>query len=256
MRLLNIGCGPASLALPPYYDDWEVVRLDIDPVHQPNILMDALDVGELAGEDYDAAYASHLIEHIYVWELERFLVGCYQALAPDGYLQLRVPDALAACRAAAKAGTLDAVCYHSAVGDVTAWDMLYGHAAYQHQFHEPMAHHNGFEQDTLTATLQLYGLRQVYIARNEWEMMAIGCKTDLSPQMKERIGLGRATGNRPVHPDGGTTDVATVRQLRPMAELPLCQPSRRARGRYPTTTPAAGGRGAKLPGGAGVSGGL
>jgi len=236
--------------VPPYYDGWDVVRLDIDAVNEPDLLMDALDIRTLGGENYDAAFGSHLLEHIYPADLERFLLGVYRALAPDGFVEFRVPDALAACRAAAEAGTMDAFCYQSSAGPVTAWDMLYGHLPYQLRFGAPMAHHNGFDQAHLVATLDLYGFTRVYVARNEWEICAIGCKTDLSAEMKERIGLdGRATGteHRPVHPDNGRADVEPAGQLRAVAELPLQPAPRRAGDNHQTAAPPTRGHGAQLP---------
>jgi len=252
MRLLNIGCGPRGAPMPAHYHGWDVVRLDIEPTHEPDLLMDALDVGDLAGEDYDAAYASHLIEHIYIWQLEQFLGGVHRALGPDGFLELRVPDAMAAVRVAARAGTLDARCYESSPGWVTAWDMLYGYAAYQHRYREPMVHRNGFEERTVIATLRAHGFPNVLVARNEWEIDAIGCKTDLSPEMMRRL-HERATGeDRPVHPDVRATNLAAVRQLRTVAEAPPEQPSRNTGGCHPPAATAADRRGPKLPRGAGL----
>jgi len=256
-RLLNIGSGPASLTIPAYYEDWDAVRLDIEPRNEPDLLMDAMDLDTLEASQFDAAYASHLLEHIYPQGLERFMRGVHHVLVADGFVDFRVPDALAACRRATEDGTLDAPCYTVAVGTVTAWDMLYGYLHYQQVMGPAMAHHNGFSQQTLTGTLQAFGFGRVYIARNEWEMGAIGCKTDLDDDMKERIGLDRATGeHRLVHSDDGAANVEPVRQLRPVAELPLRDPSRRSGNGHSPAALAAGGRGTHLPRAAGLGGRL
>ena len=71
MRLLNIGSGPASLTIPAYYGDWDVVRLDIELRNEPDLLMDAMDLDTLEAGQFDAAYASHLLEHIYPARMKR-----------------------------------------------------------------------------------------------------------------------------------------------------------------------------------------
>lgn len=239
MRLLNIGCGPKGAPVPVQYEGWEVVRLDIEPRHEPDLLMDALDIGNIAHGQFDASYASHFLEHIYPVDLERFFIGLYRALSPEGWCEFRVPDALAACVAAAEAGTLEVPCYESAAGTVTAWDILYGYLPFQMAMGRNMTHHNAFSRETLTGTLQLYGFDQVYVARNQFEMCAIGCKTDLPDAIKEQLGVHNQSGN--VHPDAGTADLEPVRQLRAVADVPPRAPSRgRGDGHEAAPTPAGG----------------
>jgi hypothetical protein len=252
MRLLNIGCGPKETPTPAHYDGWDIDRLDMEARHQPDLLMDALDIGTLPWQSYDATYASHLLEHIYPVDLEKFMLGVYRVLKPDGWCEFRVPDALAACVAAAKAGSLDAPCYDTPAGMVRAWDILYGYLPFQMAMGRNMTHHNAYSQETLTATLQTYGFGLVYLARNDYEVCAIGCKTDLPDEMKRRMGIEQATGDCPVYPDDGSADVEPAGQLRAVAELPLRQPSRRAGDGHPPAEAAAGRRGTQLPRAAGL----
>jgi len=245
MRLLNIGAGPKGCPIPPWYHDWEVVRLDIEPANEPDLLMDAMDLDTLEAGQFDAVYGSHMLEHVYTFNLARFLGGVRHVLKADGFCEFRVPNALAACGAAAKAGSLDAFCYQSAAGAITAWDMLYSYLPFQMRYGEPMVHKNGFSPATLQATLEEHGFPLVYSAGLSWDITAIGCLTDLSGEMKRRMNIDYSGT---VHPDNGGTDVGAVRQLRPVAELAL-QPapgdnshSSQAR------APAAGGRGPNVSG--------
>ena len=190
MRLLNIGAGSKNIQVPPWYGDWEMLCLDINPAAEPDYLMDAMDLDTLEADQFDAAYASHLLEHIALFNLERFLGGVRHVLAPDGFAEFRVPNVLAACRVAVSEGSLSAFCYESPFGDVTAIDMLYGHELYQMAHGEPMVHHNAFDAQRLADTLNYYGFPLVYVQRIEWELRAIACLTDLSETMKKRMHIG------------------------------------------------------------------
>jgi hypothetical protein len=247
MRLLNIGAGPKGLRVPPQYEGWDVVRLDIEPRHEPDLLMDAMDLITLEPGQYDAAYASHLLEHLYPMQVEQFMIGVRHVLAPDGFVEFHVPNALRACKAAVEAGRLDAFCYTSSAGDVTAWDALYGHRRFLMQYGGAMAHHNAFSTQSLTDLLFHYGFVRVYLKDALWQTGAIGCLSDIPAETKRRMGIGKATGQyRPVHSDDGGADVATVRQLRQVAE-PSFQPPDAAGGDgHQAAEGAAGRRGADL----------
>lgn len=218
MRLLNIGAGPRGIPILPHYHDWDVVRLDIEPTNEPDLLMDAMDLDTLPAGQFDAAYASHLLEHIYVFDLARFLAGVRHVLTADGFAEFRVPNALRACRLAVEANSLSAFCYKVTTAHVTAWDMLYGYLPYQERYGEPMVHRNAFDPARLVSTLEGHGFPLVHVADAVWELCAFGCKTDLPDEMKERLMIDERGA---VHTDLRGADVGTVRQLRPVAELSL-----------------------------------
>lgn len=189
MKLLNIGCGPVGIPVPSTYRDWEIVRLDVEAEFTPDLLMDAMGLDTLDAGQFDAAYASHLLEHIYPAEVGRFLGSVRHVLTDDGFFELRVPDALAACERAAEAGMLDAHCYDSPAGPVTSWDILYGYLAYQQRYGEPQAHHCGYSSASLVDTLHAGGFSLVYVAQRNFELRAVACKTHLDAEMMDRIGI-------------------------------------------------------------------
>jgi predicted SAM-dependent methyltransferase len=189
MRLLNIGAGPKEIPVLPWYKGWDVVRLDIETEAEPDLLMDAMELDTLSAGQFDAVYGSHLLEHIYIFNLSRFLGGVQHVLTPDGFAEFRVPNALEACKAAAKVGRLDAFCYNSPGGRITAWDMLYGYGPFQERWGEPMAHHNAFDTGRLADTLNQYGFPRVYVQGVKWELRAVACKTDLPDTMKQRMNI-------------------------------------------------------------------
>ena len=81
MRLLNIGAGP--IAAPREYKGWDIITLDIDESTYPDLCMDARDLTTLKAGQYDAVYASHVLEHFSECDVERVLWGFYHVLAPD-----------------------------------------------------------------------------------------------------------------------------------------------------------------------------
>ena len=249
MRLLNIGCGPIGIRVPPRYRDCEVVRLDVEPGYEPELLMNALDLDTLEPGQFDATYASHLLEHIYPKDLERFLGGVRHVLTDEGFAEFVVPDALQACQQIARTGEMDAFCYQSAAGPVYGWDMLYGKRAYQERYGGDMAHHNGFSPAMLAAALREFGFPLVYVRTGPWTIAAVACQQPLSAEAKERLGIpDEATGERGlVHPDGGAADVDAVRQRGTVAKLSLpAAPGHRGNGDSPAEA-AASGRGAIIP---------
>jgi hypothetical protein len=248
MRYLNIGSGPAIIPVLPWFEGWDAVRLDLEPSNEPDLLMDAMDLDTLDAAQFDAAYASHILEHIYPFDLARFLNGVRHVLTDDGILVARVPDILLACRIVARQGDLNAFIYDSPAGPVTAWDMLYGYRPYQMQFGRPMAHHDGYSASSLSDTLRAGEFETVYTQAVGGEIIAIACKTDLTAEMKKELGIDKRSV---VHSDAGRADVGDVRLVREVAELPLSgTPGYRGNGDTPAARPA-GGRGADVPGNTG-----
>ncbi len=250
-RLLNIGSGASAISLPPWYRGWELVRLDIEPQTEPDLLMSALELDTLDGAQFDAAYSSHFLEHVYPSDMARFLVGILHVLTDNGFVEFRVPNALTACKIAAEAGSLGAFCYKSPGGTITAWDMLYGYEPYQMRYGEPMAHHNAFDPERLSALLGHSGFGIVYVQDVKWEIRAVACKTDLSDQMKARMNIDRARGD--VHSDVRPSNVGAIRQFRTVAGVPL-QSSSRGRGDSDAPTSPSADRHGSVVAGLSVSG--
>jgi len=45
--------------------EWQEIRLDIDPVNEPDIVGSMLDMAAVESESVDAIYSAHNIEHVY-----------------------------------------------------------------------------------------------------------------------------------------------------------------------------------------------
>lgn len=70
MKLLNVGCGPLGRAHGfAGFEDWQEVRLDIDPAVQPDVVVTMTDMSAVATGSIDAIVSSHNIEHLYPHEV-------------------------------------------------------------------------------------------------------------------------------------------------------------------------------------------
>ena len=58
-RVLNVGGANKDTPIPPHYDGWEHLLLDIDPRGKPDIVCDARELQSLEGGQFDAIYCSH-----------------------------------------------------------------------------------------------------------------------------------------------------------------------------------------------------
>ena len=189
MKVLNIGSGPPTIPIPPYYTGWDVVRLDTEAKNCPDLLMDAMNLCDLDENQFDAVYGSHILEHIYPAVLPRFLEGVHHVLKIDGYAEFRVPDGLAACRVAAEENNLNAYCYTSPAGPIMAWDILYGWLPFQYRFGEAMAHHSAYSTKSLGELLHRHGFSWVYSNTARFEICAIACYQKLDDAAKKRLGM-------------------------------------------------------------------
>lgn len=162
-KFLHVGCGPARKPdVAPCFmsDDWQEIRLDIDPSSMPDVLCSMLDMAPVPDASVDAVYSSHNIEHIYPHEVARALAEFFRVLKPDGLLVLACPDLQAVCRLVAD-NRLTEPAYVSAVGPITPLDILYGHRPQLAAGNLFMAHHTGFTLRTLEEAVRSAGFCSV-----------------------------------------------------------------------------------------------
>jgi len=174
MRVLNIGGGNKYIPIPPYYRGWEHVLLDCDQAGEPDILLDARELGTLPAQEYDAVYSSHLLEHFGPWELPRVVIGMRHVLKPEGWLEARVPDLGGLFQLVARDNLeLDAFLYQSPGGPIHVLDVIFGYAPLVQRSPE-MAHHTGFSQKSLGKLLKGSGFSRVWIGAHNLEIQAYG----------------------------------------------------------------------------------
>ena len=73
-KVLNVGGNDRKIPIPPYFDGWEHLLLDIDPTGAPDILCDARELISLEAAQFDAIYSARGM---------MLALGCIQALKCD-----------------------------------------------------------------------------------------------------------------------------------------------------------------------------
>jgi len=173
-KVLNVGGNDKRIPLPPQYDGWEHVLLDIDPRGSPDIVCDARELSQLPGSEYDAIYCSHNLEHYYRHDGEKVLAGFRHVLKKDGFAHIRVPDIAEVMRIVVERKMdIDDVLYQSALGPITVLDVLYGYGVEIEQSgNDFFAHKTGFSQKSLYEMLIRCGFSEVFMNRSNHEIGA------------------------------------------------------------------------------------
>ena len=176
--VLNIGSGyPLRQTLPAVFQSqqWRVLRHDLNPGSNPDILCPMTDLSPVATGSIDAVWSSHNLVHLGRHEVPRALGEFLRVLQPGGLLLASVLDLRRVCELVA-ADALDQEVYRSPSGPITPLDMIYGHAGSIGQGAAYMAHRSGFTGTTLGHLLIATGFVSVEVSRAEFELQARGYK--------------------------------------------------------------------------------
>jgi SAM-dependent methyltransferase len=183
-RFLHVGCGSVRKGprTPGFAgDEWEEVRLDIDPTVAPDIMASITDLSPVATGSFDAVFSSHNIEHLYPHEAPLAMREFSRVLNDKGYLILTCPDMISIAGFITSNG-LDTIAYRSGIGPISPLDMLYGHNASIRRGNHFMAHRTGFSMKTLQKTLSENGFSAIMAFEKPkvFELWAIAAKSVLS----------------------------------------------------------------------------
>jgi SAM-dependent methyltransferase len=197
-RFLHVGCGPARKGprTPGFAgEEWEEVRLDIDPSVDPDILASITDLAGVASESFDAVFSSHNIEHLYPHEAPLALREFSRVLNDQGYLILTCPD-IASIAAFTASNGVDAIAYMSGMGPITPLDMLFGHNASIRAGNHFMAHKTGFSRKTLQNTLGQCGFGTIMSFEKpaRFELWALAAKSALSREKMTDLAVKHIPG--------------------------------------------------------------
>ena len=189
MRMLNVGGGP--IPVPAQYAGWDVDLLDIDPAVGPDILLDAREMNTLPSAQYDAVYASHVLEHFAEHEVAVVLRGFYHVLTADGFADVRVPDVMAVIDAVLRNGLeLDSGLYQSPAGPIRVGDALWGFQAQIAKSGQPhYAHRWGFSRNTLGRALKQAGFEYILLRGGHYEVRAIAFKHEPDQERIDVLGV-------------------------------------------------------------------
>jgi len=176
--VLNVGGGGKGIAIPPHYEGWKHVLLDIDPRGGPDVVCDARELATLAPATYDALYCSHNLEHYFRHEVPKVLAGFHHVLKDDGFAEIRVPDLQELMRVATeKQLDLTDVLYQSPAGAITVMDVIYGFGVEIERSGSGFyAHKTGFTKKCLQRSLHQSGFLYVLAGVGNLEVRALAFK--------------------------------------------------------------------------------
>ena len=164
--------------MPPHFDGWEKVYLDVVPGPGVDIVADARDMPSVPSGRFDAVYFSHCLEHFDPWEATKVLRELARVLKTGGVLEVHVPNVLEVCRQVAAGRPIDGALYGSAAGLIAALDMIYGYGRFVQDGNDFMRHRTAFTPDHLNAALERGGfaVHSMGDTRN-LDLVAIAIKT-------------------------------------------------------------------------------
>ena len=160
---LHVGCGPKRKAQTTRgfnTDAWQEIRFDIDASVEPDVAGTMTDMSAVPTGSVGAIFSSHNIEHLYPHEVPVAFGEFLRVLSDDGFAVITCPDLQSVAALVAQDKLLEPA-YVSPAGPIAPLDILYGHRGSMARGNLFMAHHCGYTQKVLTATLQAAGFKSI-----------------------------------------------------------------------------------------------
>lgn len=187
-RVLNVGGGSKQIPIPPRYQGWKHLLLDIDASGQPDVVGDARELSKLEPGQFDAVYCSHNLEHYYKHDGKKVLSGFLHVLKPDGFAEIRVPDLKAVMKRVVAADmNIEDTLYVSPAGPITVRDVIYGWGKQIESTGQDFyAHKTGFVAASLKDALTEAGFQWVLVTEREeiCELHALAFKCEPTPRRR------------------------------------------------------------------------
>ena len=184
MRVLNVGGGPKGVSdIPAKYKDWEVVLLDIDPNVKPDLLLDARLLSTQEPEQYDAAYASHVLEHFHCTDALKVLAGIYHILKPDGYVEMFVPNVSGAIQHMQKFNLSFHDTWYRTPADIAIsfHDVIYGWSLQVECGNDYYCHKQGFSPKSFGDMFHSTQFKSVWVGNTDTNIHALAFKKEGVP---------------------------------------------------------------------------
>ncbi len=190
-RVLNVGGNSREISLPPQYGEFEHILLDIDPAVSPDIVCDARHLTTLEGDQFDAVYCSHNLEHYYRHDVQKVLAGFMHILKESGFAHIRVPDIQEVMQATMDRNLdIDDVLYESPAGPIMVLDVLYGYTVeIERSGQDFFAHKTGFTEKSLLNVLEKSGFSNIYTGSGNLEVTALAFKGNPAPTTRIAFNL-------------------------------------------------------------------
>ncbi|TSA10946.1 MAG: hypothetical protein D4R74_13860 [Betaproteobacteria bacterium] len=203
-RVLNVGGGTKGVALPPHFQDWEQLLLDIDSRVGADLVCDARTLrASVEANAFDAVYCSHNLEHYYRHDVDKVLQGFLHVLTTDGFAEIRVPDIGELIKLMAKNEMdVEQEVYRANIGPISAHDMIYGYAPeIEASGQDFYAHKTGFSRDSLLRALHSNGFGEIYFAPPLalLELHVFAFRTGADAALRAELTLGEPVATEAQH---------------------------------------------------------
>jgi predicted SAM-dependent methyltransferase len=193
--VLNVGGGSSNIGLPPYYATWRQDRLYNNPAYNPDVLMDARNLGTLPAGTNDAIYCSHNLEHYQRHDAVKVIQGFAHVLKPEGFAEVLVPDLLWVMREVLQRNLdIDDVLYLTPDKQlpILVRDVLYGYHVEIEQSNNFFAHKTGFSPASLTRIFHENGFPVSAVgAKHLYEVSAYFFKQPPPSDLLTSLGIRR-----------------------------------------------------------------
>lgn len=179
--VLHVGCevkNPAKLHKQFQSAEWREVRLDINPDVEPDIIASMTDMGSVEGEQFDAVWSSHNLEHLEAMDVSVALGEFVRVLNPGGFLLITLPDLQKVAELVAQ-DKLEDPAYDSPAGPIAPIDMIFGHRPSIARGNTFMAHRTGFTATTLKNALERESFERVRVERKGFDLWGVGYKPEI-----------------------------------------------------------------------------
>jgi hypothetical protein len=192
-KVLNVGGNSKAIPLPPQYEGWEHVLLDIDPTGNPDVVCDARELMRLPAFQYDSVYCSHNLEHYYHHDAKKVLAGFIHVLKADGFVFIRVPDMNAVMQTVvANNLDIDDELYQSPAGPIMVRDVIYGWGVQiERSGCDFFAHKTGFTEKSLSDILDAAGFSWIFTETGNLEVVAFAFKNEPSDYATKLLNLSK-----------------------------------------------------------------
>jgi predicted SAM-dependent methyltransferase len=178
--VLHVGCGNnGSSTLNSFFlsQNWQELRVDIDPEVEPDIVTSITDMKMIEAASVDAIWSSHSLEHIYSHEVPLALGEFHRVIKEDGVLIILVPD-LQRVAEIVMQGNLEDTAFVSKSGwPIAPIDIIYGYRRALNHGNLYYAHHTGFTAKTLNKALVQAGFAEILVRRKDFELWALAKKS-------------------------------------------------------------------------------
>lgn len=202
-RVLHVGCGvqnPEKLHANFRGEDWQEIRMDIDPSVKPDIVSDMSRMHMVKDGEFEAIWSSHNIEHLFFHEVPVALKEFYRVLKLGGFVLITLPDLQTVASYVAQ-GKLEQKLYDSPAGPITPLDILFGYTKAIAAGNHFMAHKTGFTAETLAYKFHQAGFCNIQVQRRGFDLWAVAYKLpEGHPQRTDKATISVDKKNIPQTP--------------------------------------------------------